>query len=151
MPNQPTSSAKNVTGDFDKFTEFMRRLVAGPHSEIKDKLDAERTSKTACRDAGASSRKRASQQKRYQACVSPTLPGQVCIGEALPLDLRHCQHKPIRIIQRIIFRGAVVVPEDLLRPIAVQVEGFHGNIGSPQTAPSQAPDVLDALSVNLTC
>ena len=45
MPNQPTDSAKNVTGDFDHFTEFMRRLVAVPHSEIKAKLDAEREAK----------------------------------------------------------------------------------------------------------
>jgi hypothetical protein len=47
---KPTLSAKNETGDFDKFTSFMRRLVAVPHSEIKAKLDAEkkakRTSKT---------------------------------------------------------------------------------------------------------
>jgi len=44
-PNRPTSSAKNVTGDFGKFTDFMRRLVAVPHSEIKAKLDAEKQAK----------------------------------------------------------------------------------------------------------
>lgn len=33
------------TGDFDKFTDFMRRLVAVPHSEIKAKLDAEKAVK----------------------------------------------------------------------------------------------------------
>jgi hypothetical protein len=38
-------SAKNVTGDFDKFTNFMQRLVAVPHSEIKAKLDAEKQAK----------------------------------------------------------------------------------------------------------
>jgi len=42
MPNLPTDSAKNVTGDFDHFTEFTRRLVSVPHAEIKAKLDAER-------------------------------------------------------------------------------------------------------------
>ncbi len=42
---RPTQSAKNVTGDFGKFTDFMRRLVAVPHSEIKAKLDAEKQSK----------------------------------------------------------------------------------------------------------
>jgi hypothetical protein len=42
MPNHPKSPAKNPTGDFDKFTSFMRRLVAVPHSEIKAKLDAEK-------------------------------------------------------------------------------------------------------------
>jgi hypothetical protein len=58
-PNQPTASAKNVTGDFDKFTDFMRRLVAVPHSEIKAALDAEkaakRMTKSASRVSGESS------------------------------------------------------------------------------------------------
>ena len=44
-PTRPTQSAKNVTGDFGKFTDFMRRLVAVPHSEIKAKLDAEKQAK----------------------------------------------------------------------------------------------------------
>jgi hypothetical protein len=44
-PTLPTQSAKNVTGDFGKFTDFMRRLVAVPHSEIKAKLDAEKQAK----------------------------------------------------------------------------------------------------------
>jgi len=41
MANQPESSAKNITGDFAEFTDFMRRLMAVPHSEVKAKLDAE--------------------------------------------------------------------------------------------------------------
>jgi hypothetical protein len=45
MANHPKPSAKNVTGDFDKFTNFMRRLVAVPHSEIRAKLDAEKQAK----------------------------------------------------------------------------------------------------------
>jgi len=45
MPSHPKPSAKNVTGDFDKFTNFMRRLVSVPHNEIKAKLDAEKRSK----------------------------------------------------------------------------------------------------------
>jgi hypothetical protein len=44
-PTRPSQSAKNVTGDFGKFTNFMRRLVAVPHSEIKAKLDAEKQAK----------------------------------------------------------------------------------------------------------
>ena len=61
MPNHPKTSAKNTEGDFDRFTDFMRRLVAVPHSEIKAKLDAEkrakkRTSKASVsRDSGAKS------------------------------------------------------------------------------------------------
>lgn len=53
MPNQPTSSAKNVTGDSATFVNFMRRLVAVPHAEVKAKLDAEKTEK---RTSKASSR-----------------------------------------------------------------------------------------------
>lgn len=45
MPNQPNQSTKNVTGDFNRFTGFMKRLVAVPHSEIKAKLDAEKAKK----------------------------------------------------------------------------------------------------------
>jgi hypothetical protein len=45
MPNQPTDSAKNVTGDSATFTNFMRRLIAVPHSEIKAQLDAEKKAK----------------------------------------------------------------------------------------------------------
>jgi hypothetical protein len=45
MSNLPKPSAKNEQGDFGKFTNFMRRLVAVPHSEIKAKLDAEKRSK----------------------------------------------------------------------------------------------------------
>ena len=47
-----------------KFTDFMRRLVAVPHSEIKAKLDAEKKAKRASKRpssrASASSSKRAS-------------------------------------------------------------------------------------------
>ncbi len=45
MPKHSKSPAKNPTGDFDKFTKFMRQLVAVPHSEIKAKLDAEKRAK----------------------------------------------------------------------------------------------------------
>jgi hypothetical protein len=45
MASHPKSPAKNPTGDFNKFTNFMQRLVAVPHSEIKAKLDAEKQAK----------------------------------------------------------------------------------------------------------
>jgi hypothetical protein len=45
VPNLPTASAKNETGDFDTFTEFARRLFAVPHSAIKAKLEAEKAAK----------------------------------------------------------------------------------------------------------
>ena len=57
MPSHPKPSAKNVTGDFDKFTNFMRRLVSVPHSEIKAKLDAEKRSKQKKRVSRASHEK----------------------------------------------------------------------------------------------
>jgi len=44
-PTRSTQTAKNETGDFGKFTDFMRRLVAVPHSEIKAQLDAEKKAK----------------------------------------------------------------------------------------------------------
>jgi len=33
------------SGDFDKFTDFMRQLIAVPHSELKARLDAEKEAK----------------------------------------------------------------------------------------------------------
>jgi len=45
VPSQPNQTAKNETGDFDKFTNFMRRLVAVPHSEIKARIEAEKRAK----------------------------------------------------------------------------------------------------------
>jgi hypothetical protein len=59
----PPTSAKNKTGEYDRFTDFLRRLVAVPHSEIKAKLEAEKAKKrrakarSAYRVSGASSKK----------------------------------------------------------------------------------------------
>lgn len=56
MPNRvPVHPAKNEPGEFDRFTDFMRRLVAVPHSEIKANLDAEKTAKQRTRKSNASS------------------------------------------------------------------------------------------------
>ena len=44
-PTRPTQTSQNVQGDFGKFTNFMKRIVAVPHSEIKAKLDAEKRAK----------------------------------------------------------------------------------------------------------
>ncbi len=56
---KPKPSAKNVTGDFDKFSNFARRILSVPHSEIKAQIDAEkaakRTPKSASRASGESS------------------------------------------------------------------------------------------------
>jgi hypothetical protein len=45
MASRPKPSAKNETGEYAQFTNFMRRLVAVPHSEIKAKLEAEKRTK----------------------------------------------------------------------------------------------------------
>jgi len=51
---KPKRSPQNDVGDFDKFTDFMRRLVAVPHAEIKAKLDAEKKAKKRTPRASAS-------------------------------------------------------------------------------------------------
>jgi len=45
MQNLPEPSTKIDTDDFDCFTEFTRQILSVPHSEIKDKLDAEKKAK----------------------------------------------------------------------------------------------------------
>ena len=45
MSSHPNPSGKNEQGEYGKFKNFMRRLVAVPHSEIKAKLDAEKKAK----------------------------------------------------------------------------------------------------------
>jgi hypothetical protein len=45
MPNKPTLPAKNVEGDFEQFTGFMRKLVSVPHSKIKALLEEEKREK----------------------------------------------------------------------------------------------------------
>lgn len=45
MADHLKPSAKKDSGEYAKFENFMKRLVAVPHSEIKDKLDAEKRAK----------------------------------------------------------------------------------------------------------
>ena len=54
MADLPTTSGKNDTGEYDRFTDFMRRLVAVPHSEIKKQLDAEKAAKRKAKNRSAS-------------------------------------------------------------------------------------------------
>ena len=62
-PTRPTHSAKNEEGDFGKFKNFMQRLVAVPHSEIKAKLDAEKRAKKRKRTSKTSVSGRASSDR----------------------------------------------------------------------------------------
>jgi hypothetical protein len=64
-PTRPITSAKNVEGDFGQFTNFMKRLLAVPHSEIKAKLDAEKRAK-----ARKSKRTSASRASRARTSAS---------------------------------------------------------------------------------
>jgi hypothetical protein len=59
--NHSIPSAKSERGDFAEFADFMRRLVAVPHSEIKARLDAEKKTKEQRKRSSAS---RASRAKR---------------------------------------------------------------------------------------
>jgi hypothetical protein len=61
-PTHPPASARNETGEFGRFKNFMQRLVAVPHSEIKDKLDAEKRAKKRKRTSKTSA-SRASNEK----------------------------------------------------------------------------------------
>jgi hypothetical protein len=74
----PTDPARNVTGNSDNFTSFMRRLVAVPYLEIKSKVDAEREANAKinfprpCRPNQASLDRRFS-HRAGQFCVSQSL------------------------------------------------------------------------------
>ena len=57
MTSRQKPSAKNDNGEFANFTNFMRRLVAVPHSEIKAALDAEKEAKRKKRASRAASDK----------------------------------------------------------------------------------------------
>jgi len=52
----PKSSAKNESGQYERFENFMRRLLQVPHSEIKEKLDAEKRTQTKRASASRASR-----------------------------------------------------------------------------------------------
>jgi hypothetical protein len=48
---KPNPSAKNETGDFDKFRDFARQILSVPHSEVKAMLDAEKEAKRTSKSA----------------------------------------------------------------------------------------------------
>ena len=45
MASNPISPGKDVQGDFQQFTDFMRQLVSVPRSEIQRRMEEERASK----------------------------------------------------------------------------------------------------------
>jgi hypothetical protein len=58
-PHHPTDPAKNETGDFGRFKDFVRRIVAVPHSEVKAAMEADKQkrSSSASRAPAASSKR----------------------------------------------------------------------------------------------
>jgi hypothetical protein len=112
MANKHESSAKNITGDFAEFTDVMRRLMAVPHSEVKAKLEAEKRAK-----------KRKNRFPRFWregflVNRPRLLPRQFSIGQPLAGYVDHCGHKAVCVVQRVIFRGPVVIAKTLLVKIA---------------------------------
>jgi hypothetical protein len=57
--NVKRESAKDVTGDFEKFKDFARQILSVPHSEIKAQLDAEKAAKRTPKSASPASGVRA--------------------------------------------------------------------------------------------
>jgi hypothetical protein len=55
LSNRPTIPAKEIAGSSSVFTDFMRRLMKVPHSEIKAKLDAEKEAKRTPKPASRAS------------------------------------------------------------------------------------------------
>ena len=122
-----------MTGDFEAVQGFHAALLSVPHSEIKAQLDAEKAAK---RTPKSASRVSAVPSKPLRTRRFSHLAGQFCIGQSLPCDLRYCQRETIRIIQRIVFGCAVVIPEYLLIHIAVKMERFDANVCSVQSPAS---------------
>jgi hypothetical protein len=56
VPTHPNHPVKNAPGEFDRFKNFMTRLIAVPHSEIKAKLDAEKKAKQKSKKKTSASR-----------------------------------------------------------------------------------------------
>jgi hypothetical protein len=53
----PISPAKDIQGDFAQFTNFMRKLVSVPRSEIQARLEAEKAAKISRASASGGTRR----------------------------------------------------------------------------------------------
>jgi hypothetical protein len=62
MANHPKPSARNETGDFERFTRFVRGIVNVPGSEVKQQIENEKKAR-AHKRAKSSSSSRASRAK----------------------------------------------------------------------------------------
>ena len=126
-----------------KFTNFMRRLVAVPHSEIKAKLDAEKRAKT---------RKRKARFPRFprKGLERPFLPP--C--QSPPQRLTASPRSAIRLDGIGLRRSADCLwsPDCCSGNSAHPRSGTSGtarrNVGSIQSALQQAPEVFKAVGVH---
>jgi len=96
-------------------------------------------------------------QAKGQAFVGPRFPrhrlvsrfsqfsGEFGIGEAFADDLTDTKVKPL-----CIGHLAVIKPARLLIDVPKQVEGFHADVGSVQTAFQKAPEVLHCIGVDVS-
>src|SRR5579862_7101421 len=60
------------------------------------------------------------------------LAGDLREGQPLSYDLRNRKMESVRVVHRIVFGGAIVVPKCLFIEIAKQMERLDGNVGSIQ-------------------
>ncbi len=84
--------------------------------------------------------------RRVSVCP---LPCKLGVGEATANRLHHGKGESVFIGERVILRGSVIEPENLLCDIAVKMERLNRDIGSFQAAFQQAPEVLNSLSMHL--
>jgi hypothetical protein len=75
---------------------------------------------------------------------------QFGVGQTMPKNLRHEKHEAVRVVQGIVFCGAVVKSKNLLVYIPAKVEWLYSNVGSSQSSLEQTPEIFDALSMNLS-
>ena len=74
------------------------------------------------------------------------LAGKLGVCETLPGDVGGQALKPVRILERLL---AVIVAKHLLVEITEKVKRLHADIGSIDPTLQEAPEVLDAVSVDV--
>src|SRR6266852_2171588 len=63
--------------------------------------------------------------------------------------MRHSHLKAVAVANEAVFRGAIVVPENLLIEVAEKMEWFNRNVRALQAAFQKAPEVLQPVRVHL--
>src|ERR1022692_2418224 len=80
----------------------------------------------------------------------PSFPGQFRISKPLANDLTHGKIKAVGVVQRIVFRGAIVITEYLFINVAVKVERLDRNVGSLQSALEKRPEDFHSVDMHST-